>query len=38
MNVDCIANFYGKWIGDKIGPFDIGTTTKKGLGPLYNQD
>jgi hypothetical protein len=38
MNVDCIANFYGKWIGDEIGPFDIGTTTINGLRPLSNQN
>jgi hypothetical protein len=38
MNVDCIANFYGKWIGDEIGPFDIGTTTENALKPLIKQD
>lgn len=34
MNLDSIANYYGKWIGDEPGPFDIGTTTINGLRPL----
>jgi hypothetical protein len=36
LDLNCIADFYGKWI--ESNPFDIGYTTRKGLNILRNPE